>query len=126
MITTLNKITTPIFALIMATSPTVIRAQPAESWYQQVWCEGMDGKIEHRLPDGRRIDCLTDQYAIEIEFARKWQEAIGQSLNYSMLTGKKAGIVLVLKATEDQTHWQQLLTVIEHYTLPIKVWKLGP
>ncbi|WP_257294866.1 hypothetical protein [Endozoicomonas sp. YOMI1] len=122
----LNKIASPILALTMSASAAVSRAQPSESWYQQVWCEGMDGKVEHRLKDGRRIDCLTVQYAIEIEFARKWPEAIGQSLNYSMLTGKKAGIVLILKKAEDQAHWQRLQTVIKHYTLPIKIWKLGP
>ena len=113
-------------ALIISVLADTTWAQPSESWYQQVWCEGMDGKVEHRLKDGRRIDCLTDQYAIEIEFARKWPEAIGQSLNYNMLTGKKAGIVLVLKSAEDQAHWRRLQTVIKHYTLPIKLWKLGP
>lgn len=115
-----------MLALTMSALATMSQAQPSESWYQQVWCEGMDGKVEHRLKDGRRIDCLTEQYAIEIEFARKWPEAIGQSLNYSMLTGKKAGIVLILKTAEDHAHWQRLLTVIKHYALPIKVWKLGP
>ncbi len=126
MTTALNRMTGSILALTISASAAVSRAQPSESWYQQVWCEGMDGKVEHRLKDGRRIDCLTDQYAIEIEFARKWPEAIGQSLNYSMLTGKKAGIVLILKTAEEHSHWQRLKTVIKHYTLPIKVWKLGP
>lgn len=126
MTTALNRIASLILALTVSAPAAVSWAQPSESWYQQVWCEGMDGKVEHRLKDGRRIDCLTGQYAIEIEFARKWPEAIGQSLNYSMLTGKKAGIVLILKTAEDQAHWQRLQTVIKHYTLPIKVWKLGP
>ncbi|MGI2027843.1 hypothetical protein [Endozoicomonas acroporae] len=126
MTTALNRMTGSILALTISASAAVSRAQPSESWYQQVWCEGMDGKVEHRLKDGRRIDCLTDQYAIEIEFARKWPEAIGQSLNYSMLTGKQAGIVLILKTAEDQSHWQRLKTVIKHYTLPIKAWQLGP
>lgn len=126
MTTALNRMTGSILALTISASAAVSRAQPSESWYQQVWCEGMDGKVEHRLKDGRRIDCLTDQYAIEIEFVRKWPEAIGQSLNYSMLTGKKAGIVLILKTAEEHSHWQRLKTVIKHYTLPIKVWKLGP
>ena len=122
----LDKIARLILILIILTLATMARAKPSESWYQQVWCEGMNGKIEYRLKDGQRIDCLTDQYSIEVEFARKWPEAIGQSLNYSMLTGKKAGIVLILKTVEEQTHWQRLLAVIKHYKLPIKVWRLGP
>lgn len=122
----LNKITIPILTLVILTLATLARAKSSESWYQKVWCDGMNGKIEYRLKDGQRIDCLTDQYAIEVEFARKWPEAVGQSLNYSMLTGKIAGIVLILKTVEDQTHWQRLLAVIKHYKLPIKVWRLGP
>ena len=69
---------------------TSILAAPSESWYQDVWCLGKGGEVEHRLKDGRRID-LTKTHAIEVEFARKWPEAVEQSLDYSMLTGKQAG-----------------------------------
>ena len=78
------------------------------------------------MNDGRRIDCLTGSHAIEFEFARKWPEAIGQSLEYSMLTGKSAGIVLVLRRSLDQAYWQRLNAVVSHYRLPIRLWKLGP
>lgn len=104
----------------------MVNAAPAEAWYQKVWCEGMGGEVEYRLKNGQRIDCLTHSYAIEIEFAPKWPEAIGQSLNYSFLTGKKPGIVLVLKTHQDHTHWQRLQSLIKNYDLPIKLWKLGP
>ena len=36
------------------------------------------------MPDGTRCDILTDTHAIEVDFADKWAEAIGQSLNYAM------------------------------------------
>ena len=101
-------------------------AVEVEAWYQEVWCRGMTGQIEVRINDGRRIDCLTDSHAIEFEFARKWPEAIGQSLEYSMLTGKSAGIVLVLRRGEDLSHWQRLNAVVKHYRLPIRLWKMGP
>ena len=101
-------------------------ASEVEAWYQDVWCRGMDGQVEVRMNDGRRIDCLTDSHAIEFEFARKWPEAIGQSLEYSMMTGKSAGIVLVLRRSKDQAYWQRLNAVVSHYRLPIRLWKLGP
>ena len=101
-------------------------AGEVEAWYQDVWCRGMAGQVEVRMNDGRRIDCLTDSHAIEFEFARKWPEAIGQSLEYSMLTGKSAGIVLVLRRSGDQAFWQRLNAVVSHYQLPIRLWKLGP
>lgn len=82
--------------------------------------------MEYRLEDGRRIDCLTDTHAIEVEFAHKWTEAIGQSLDYSMLTGKEAGIVLIVRKHSDLERWKRLNRVISHYQLPVKLWKLGP
>lgn len=100
--------------------------KPNEHWYQEVWCQGRGGRVEHILDDGRRVDCLTDEFAIEVEFAHKWSEAIGQSLDYSMLTNKKAGIVLVLRKKSDNTYWKRLHKLITHYQLPITTWKLGP
>ena len=105
---------------------TVASAAPRETWYQEVWCKGMGGKVEYRLEDGRRIDCLTDTHAIEVEFAHKWPEAVGQSLDYSMLTGKQAGIVLIIKKNDTTDHWHRLNKLINHYQLPIKLWRLGP
>ena len=111
---------------LLSLSLSTTQSAPVEAWYQDVWCRGMKGKVEVRMEDGRRIDCLTSTHAIEVEFARKWPEAVGQSLDYSMLTGKEAGIVLVLKTPGDHAYWQRLKTVINHYNLPIRLWKLGP
>ncbi|WP_157673478.1 hypothetical protein [Endozoicomonas ascidiicola] len=113
-----------VLLLLLPSSITV--AAPIEAWYQKVWCNGMGGQLEYRLDSGRRIDCLTNSHAIEIEFARKWPEAIGQALDYSMLTGKHAGIVLILNKGVDFTHWERMRKVIDHYQLPIQVWRLGP
>ncbi len=49
------------------------------------------------IPDGTRCDILADTHAFEVDFADKWAESVGQSLNHAMQTGKKAGIVLELK-----------------------------
>ena len=125
----MNKMLTVILhfvtLIILLTSNSTYSA-PGEHWYQDVWCKGMKGKVEYRLEDSRRVDCLTDTHAIEVEFANKWPEAIGQSLDYSMLVKKKAGSVLILKKPADQQHWERLNKVVQHYQLPIKLWKLGP
>jgi len=67
---------------------TLAYADKSERDYQDEWCTG---KKEAVLEDRTRVDCLTDTHAIEIEFANKWKEAIGQSLHYSLMTGKKTG-----------------------------------
>jgi hypothetical protein len=73
-----------------------------EKDYQEVWCKKAGGITEYVLDDGARVDCLTDEYAIEFDFASKWAEAVGQSLYYALKTGKKPGIVLILEKETDR------------------------
>ena len=59
-----------------------------ESYYVNQWCSPDFGRKEAILWDMTRVDCLSKDYAIEFDFAKKWAESIGQSLYYSKLTGK--------------------------------------
>lgn len=61
-----------------------------------------NAKIEVRLWDKTRVDMLNSEYAIEVDFARKWAEAIGQSLYYGIVTGKKPAIVLLVGTGEER------------------------
>jgi len=54
-------------------------------------------KREVVLWDSSRVDLLNDEYAIEVDWAKKWAEAVGQSLYYAAVTGKKPGIILLVK-----------------------------
>lgn len=66
--------------------------------------ENCNGKIEYLLSDKTRVDCLTDEYAIEFDWAKKWAEGIGQSLYYSKMTGKKPAVALIIKSPEEQKY----------------------
>lgn len=83
--------------------PAEAKRKHPEKWYQQQFCDGLQ---EVRLSDGTRVDCLTDEYAVEFDFANKWAEAIGQSLHYARMSGKKPGIVLIAESKKD---WKYLL-----------------
>ncbi len=74
------------------------------------------------MPDGTRCDILTDTHAIEVDFADKRAEAIGQSLKYAMQTGKKAGIVLKLKDRGDEKHLKRLREMARHYSMDIEIF----
>ncbi len=97
-----------------------------EKWYQQAWCSEHNGRTEVVLADRTRCDCLTSSHAIEFDFADKWEEAIGQSLYYSLQTGKKAGIVLILEKPKDMRYWIRLNSVILNDGLDIDTWMIGP
>lgn len=82
--------------------------------------------MECVLADMTRADCVTEEYAVEFDFGSKWAEAIGQSLYYSLQTGKKAGVVLIIESKKDYKYWIRLNTTIDQHHLPIKTWKVTP
>ena len=82
--------------------------------------------MEAVLPDWIRVDCLTREYAVEIDFGPNWTESIGQALHYSIQTGNRAGIVLILEKASDYKYWTRLNTVINGSNLPIKTWAMVP
>ncbi len=63
---------------------------------------------------------------MKFDFGSKWAESIGQALYYSIQTGKKPGIVLILEKESDYKYWIQLNTVIEHSDLNIRTWIMAP
>lgn len=90
--------------------------------FSEVWCSAHEGVMEFMLPDRSRCDCLTETHAVEVDFAAKWKEAVGQSLHYAGLTKKAPGIVLILKSEKDEKYLLGLKRVISEFNLPIKVW----
>jgi len=93
-----------------------------EKDYVKRYCTG---EIEVVLPDKTRVDCETSNYAIEYDFGRKWAEAIGQSLHYSRMTNKKAGVVLIMRTQKDCKYVDRINDNIKYYWLPIKVQTVG-
>jgi len=54
-------------------------------------------QVEVVLWDGSRCDMVTKTEAIEVDWAKKWPEAVGQSLYYGLILGKKPAILLLVK-----------------------------
>ena len=71
-----------------------------EKHYQTVLCDDLDGKIEVVLKDKTRVDCLTDEYAIEVDFGKKWAESVGQSIYYGLMTDRKPAVGLIISKKE--------------------------
>lgn len=88
------------------------QAKQPERYYQEKWCEGK-GVTEYVLPDRARVDCLTDEYAIEFDFAKKWAESIGQALYYGKVTGRKPAIaIIILDSEKEKRYLNRLYTAI--------------
>lgn len=61
-----------IVALALLLLSTVAEASHAhlEKIYQEVWCNQHNGQLEYRLDDLSRVDCLTDEHAINLTLPR--------------------------------------------------------
>jgi hypothetical protein len=96
-----------------------------EASYQAAWCKRWNGQCEYKLSDNTRIDCLTKNYAVEFDFAKKWAEAVGQSLHYGIMTGKKPAIVLIIEKPKDFIYYNRLKVICEKYGITLWYMK-GP
>jgi serine kinase of HPr protein (carbohydrate metabolism regulator) len=91
-----------------------------EHYYQAKLCKKLDGKMEYVLKDKTRVDCLTNKYAIEVDFAKKWAEGVGQSLYYSYMTSKQPAVALIV-GSNDQKHLKRLQKLAKRYNIKIFV-----
>lgn len=85
-----------------------MKPNQVEMYYENEWCTPDFGRKEVILWDMTRVDCMTKDYAIEFDFAKKWAEAIGQSLYYSKITGKSPAIVLILTSPTDYRYVKRI------------------
>jgi len=92
-----------------------------EKYYQVKMCNQLDGQLEYILFDRSRVDCLTKEYAIEVDWAKKWAEGIGQSLYYAEVTNRKPAIGLIM-GEKDEKFLKRLKLVTDK--LNIKIIKL--
>lgn len=119
-----------IILLIALYCVTLLIAFPAfgdkkpEAYYRDKWCLEHKGRAEYGLLDNTRVDCLTDDYAVEFDFAPKWAEALGQSMHYAYMTGRKGAIALLIRkrSKTDRMKAKRIRRLISYYRLPLKLF----
>jgi hypothetical protein len=120
----LNLLAVPI--LFLFACPNIGNSENVhpERYYQLIWCDDRDGRVEVALSDKTRCDCVTSTHAVEIEFDYRWHSSIGQALWYGLRTDKKAGVVLIVTSVENLKYWIKLNDLAFKYSLPIDLWLL--
>ena len=110
-------------AVLLVSTGCSEKKKHKEKYYQTQLCNELDGVMEQSLLDRTRIDCLTDEYAIEVDFAKKWAESVGQALYYAEMTGKKPAVALIVRETrKDKRHMKRLKILTDKYG--IKIYKI--
>ena len=112
---------TIVLVVLVVGLPFFLNADLKEKDYQNYFALWIGGEIEYRLPDNSRVDILTSTYAIEVDYAYKWAEAVGQALYYAGMTGNKPGIVLVLANRKNYDNYiSRILLLANLYK--IQIW----
>ena len=96
----------------LETPPQTPQEKRTERDYQNAFCPSLKGQMEYVLPDKTRVDCLTATHAIEIDWAEKWAEGIGQALYYAKITGKAPAVALIV-GEKDARYLKRLELVAE-------------
>lgn len=112
-----------IILIILATTLFGQKRINKEVHYQYYFADSVKAQTEVVLKSKARVDIVTDLYAIEVDFANKWAEGIGQSLYYALETNKIPGILLIMEnPKKDQRYLNRLLKVTKE--LRISVWTI--
>jgi len=113
-------------AIALSVSTAVVSEACArvEADYRDQLCAGME--MEVGLPNGTRVDCISDTHAIEVDYSDKWAEALGQALSYAASTDKQPGIFLICRRSAGTclAHALRLEEAIAFWNLPVTVWRV--
>jgi len=94
----------------------------SEGSVQSCLCAGMEQ--EWHTSAGTFVDCLSADFAIEIDRSNKWAEAIGQALHYAAETGKRAKIILFCDEGDETgciSDRYRLEGTVAHFDFPISL-----
>jgi len=89
---------------------SVGQVESSETWYNTVIAENYGWQQSVRTPVGTECDIVTEDSAIEIEWARahKSYEALGQALHYADQLAKRPGILFLLRG-DDRDERQKIM-----------------
>lgn len=116
-----------VLILLMSVCPAGAKHLYKESVYQQVWCDKHGGVTEYKLNDKTRVDCLTDKYAVELDFAPKWAECVGQAIYYGRQTGRQGACVLIMeRGKKDLKYLKRLRRAAYRKGVNLKTFTMQP
>ena len=100
---------------------------PKSSDGETVWSKWlaaqMNGIAEYTLPDRSRVDILTPTLAIEVDWVKKWAEAIGQAIYYGVVTERQPAILLLLRSKPtEKKYLLRAKRSAEELNIPVFTW----
>jgi len=85
-----------------------------ETEWSKWLAQELGGESEARTFDGSRCDVLTDEFAIEVEWVKKWKEAPTQALFYAAAFGRKPKVILLTRGHDHEELYYLRALVVCH------------
>jgi hypothetical protein len=83
----------------------------------------MGGEPEVVLPCRSRVDILTSTLALEVDWVKKWPEAIGQAVYYGVQTNRSAAVLLLLRGKDtEQKYIKRCKQACDKLGLSVFTW----
>lgn len=74
---------------------------------------------------GGRVDCLLPDYAVEVDFASKIYQGIGQAMYYSAETGRLPAVLLIIEDPVNEDKYLKKLEQVQKMH-GLKYWIITP
>lgn len=109
-----------LIALFLGCSSAVA----GELYWSELFCQEQLGETEVRTASGKRVDCLTDTQAWEMDYASKFYQGVGQALYYGWETGREPALVLLVEQPKDYRYALQAVRFAAEAlpNLTVKLW----
>lgn len=114
-----------IFTFFCLLPPVAAKHQFKEREYQAYWCGAHNGIMEYKLKDRTRVDCVTPSLAVEIDFAKKWAECLGQAQFYGQMMKLQPACVLIMENPEKDAIYLRRLRYVA-YKKGIRTFTITP
>lgn len=125
----MKKIAMGLLLIFLAT-PAQAKRLYSEATYQRAWCEKHKGTMEYVIKTKNqgsgRVDCLTDTLAVEVDFANKWHQCLGQALDYAAHTRKTPACVLIVEKEKDWKYVRRLRYTIQKKAPGTRTFTIKP
>jgi hypothetical protein len=82
-----------------------------------------DAEVEVVLGDKSRVDCLGEDYAVEVDYSHKWAECIGQALWYAHTEEKVPVCVLLMDERSRPAHITRFLGATRDINIKLIIFR---
>ena len=93
-------------------------------FFQNYFCQYMQGDLNVGFNDGGSVGCLTYKYAIEADRIDNWQLAFSDSLYFAAKSDRRPAVLLILNSEHQKYYLKKISLINRKYKTNVKIWTI--